>query len=60
MSPHLLAQANNATQLVTSSNSSWLPLANTYGANWQLSGLPPPPWDLRITGGSRGEQLIAR
>lgn len=35
----------------------WRAMRNTYGAAWQLSGLPAPPWDFRITG---SEQLVAR
>ena len=26
----------------------WLPLANTYGALWEGSNLPAPPYDLQI------------
>lgn len=35
-------------------------LKNTYGAVWQISGLPPLPWDLRITSSTMAEQLLAR
>ena len=34
-------------------------LNNTYGARWELSGLPVTPLDLRITG-DNGQTLIAR
>ncbi|GFR44251.1 hypothetical protein Agub_g5453, partial [Astrephomene gubernaculifera] len=27
----------------------WKPMENTYGAEWELSALPSPPYDLRIT-----------
>lgn len=27
----------------------WLPFENTYGAEWELSGVPAPPYSLRLT-----------
>lgn len=35
----------------------WTPMRNVFGAVWQLSVVPSPPWDLRITG---PEVLFAR
>ena len=32
---------------------------NTFGANWELSGLPNPPIDLRITN-TLGQKVIIR
>ena len=37
----------------------WRPMTNTYGATFELSGIPTPPLDLRITA-MDGQQLIAR
>ena len=37
----------------------WKSLTNTYGAKWEVSMLPEPPLDLRITGAD-GEVLVAR
>ena len=27
----------------------WIRMNNTYGANWELSKLPTPPFDVRLT-----------
>lgn len=37
----------------------WQKLSNTYGARWELSALPAPPLDLRITG-DNGQVLLVR
>ena len=51
-------QKNPATvEKLVSPGGAWQSMRNTYGAAWQLSGLPAPPWDFRITG---SEQLVAR
>ena len=42
--------------------SSWRPMANGFGAAWDISGVPAPPLDLRITpaSGAPLSQLVAR
>jgi hypothetical protein len=37
----------------------WQKMYNTFGANWELSGLPNPPIDLRITN-TLGQKVIIR
>lgn len=37
----------------------WLPLQRTYGAVWEVSGVPDAPLDLRASDGS-GQQVVAR
>ncbi|KAL4440013.1 hypothetical protein ABPG75_003014 [Micractinium tetrahymenae] len=39
--------------------SAWRKLHNMYGATWELSGLPAPPLDLRLTDG-KGRLVLAR
>ncbi|GAB4818248.1 hypothetical protein N2152v2_005294 [Parachlorella kessleri] len=42
------------------SGSQWIKLGNTYGARWEVSGLPSPPLDMRITGENPAQPLIIR
>lgn len=35
-------------------------MKDDYGGVWQMSGLPPLPWDLRITSATKAERLLAR
>lgn len=39
--------------------SSWRRMLNAHGAQWELSGFPTPPLDLRVTDGA-GRQLLLR
>lgn len=39
--------------------SAWRRMHNQHGATWELSGIPVPPLDLRVTDGA-GRQIIAR
>ncbi|PSC68366.1 Nucleolar and coiled-body phospho 1 [Micractinium conductrix] len=39
--------------------STWRRMHNEYGASWEVSGVPAPPLDLRVTDGT-GRQLLAR
>ncbi|PRW57696.1 hypothetical protein C2E21_3455 [Chlorella sorokiniana] len=38
---------------------SWTRMTNSWGSKWELSGLPEPPLDMRITSDT-GEELVAR
>ena len=37
----------------------WRPMMNTFGANWELSQLPSPPLDIRITN-VYGQQVLLK
>ncbi|KAF6260038.1 solute carrier, TRAMD3 or PAT1-domain-containing protein [Scenedesmus sp. NREL 46B-D3] len=39
----------NSVQLARADSGNWIPMNNTFGANWELSKLPFPPLDLRIS-----------
>lgn len=34
---------------VQAGTTAFIPMKNTYGANWELSKLPTPPYDLKVT-----------
>lgn len=36
-----------------------MPMQRTYGAVWELSGLPPPPLDVRVSAASPDQTLLA-
>ncbi|EFJ46592.1 hypothetical protein VOLCADRAFT_105499 [Volvox carteri f. nagariensis] len=42
-------KADGADNASTILNATWKPMTNTYGAEWELSALPGPPYDLRLT-----------
>ncbi|GLI67569.1 hypothetical protein VaNZ11_011796, partial [Volvox africanus] len=42
-------KAANPSTSATDSIPNWKLMTNTYGAEWEVSGLPSPPYDLRLT-----------
>jgi hypothetical protein len=38
--------------LLLQNGSSWLPMTNTVGAEWEVSNFPEPPFDLMVTSGN--------
>ncbi|GIL83357.1 hypothetical protein Vretifemale_12180 [Volvox reticuliferus] len=41
--------SSSAAEQGTDSTTNWKLMTNTYGAEWEVSGLPSPPYDLRLT-----------
>lgn len=39
----------SSVQLARAGTANWIPMNNTFGANWELSKLPSPPLDLRVS-----------
>lgn len=39
----------SSVHLARAGTTNWIPMTNTFGANWELSKLPSPPLDLRVT-----------
>lgn len=51
--------ALESVALRPSGTSQWHDMKNSYGAEWQISGMTQTPLDMKITGGD-GQILIAR